>query len=96
MSHLVLKVRGVFCSLRRGSEDWRLCAMVGEDCTGVKEVVVAWEEGVEGGDLCVWRWDVKATGRRAWVQHFPWFTHGLQKPHSPSLQMSHFQKQSGA
>lgn len=36
--------------------------------------------------------EMRHIGRRAWVQHFPWLTHVLQKPQSPSLHSSHFQK----
>lgn len=52
--------------------------------------------GLWGGDVeegcccccCANRW---ASGRRACVQHRPWFTQSLQKPQSPSLQTSHRQ-----
>lgn len=37
---------------------------------------------------------VSTIGSRGWVQHLPWLTQRVQKPHSPSLQGSHFQKQS--
>lgn len=36
--------------------------------------------------------EMRHIGRRAWVQHFPWLAHVLQKPQSPSLHSSHFQK----
>ncbi len=40
--------------------------------------------------------DTCAIGRSGCVQHFPWSTHWLQNPHSPSLHVSHRQNQSSA
>jgi len=44
------------------------------------------------GVVSRWR-DGCAMGSRGWVQHLPVLTQGLQNPHSPSLQRSHFQRQ---
>lgn len=59
---------------------------VSGDGEGVLSVAVVVAVGVElllGG--------MRQMGRRAWVQHRPWFTQRLQKPQSPSLHWSHFQ-----
>lgn len=84
-----LKARGMYwgLSLDVGPEGWK--------CGGC---ILGVFSGVDRAEDGPWARasvdDTYATGRRGWVQHFPWLIQGLQNLHSPSLQRSHFQKHS--
>ena len=87
MSHLVLNVKGLKGPSSIIPGPFNREADVGVRGSGDSEVCEDSFPGLRGGG-----W--KSNGRSGCVQHLPWFTQELQNPHSPSLQTSHFQKQS--
>lgn len=60
----------------------------------LRGVVVVGGLGIVSGLIIACLGGKHVTANRGCVQHLPVWTHLLQNPHSPSLQISHFQKQS--